>query len=1066
MPHFYRIFTFQVSIFLCLLFQSVPSFAQQNFSIEHYTAENGLPQNSVKSIAADSDGFVWLATEDGLTRFDGRKFEVFGNNRTGVHTKRVISILPGQRNRADGGRLNTLYAFFASDEMSKISKGCTMPVGNDLRLQKSRMDALRAEKKDIYYISGLPERWERTMLPEIPTLITDNYADGHFFLCTRYKVAFYRQWKKQYEILNDAPERLNYFTLGGRLYYFDGRKAFTQISDNRRTSFQAKGDIVQNRKFASGKSQIKIYWNNNTDQAFFYLDGQLFALVPERDGTLSTKLLTTDFDLIAQSIDVIFYDRKSQKLFMGSSTNGLFVISIPQFETIKVSGTDRPNIFYAQVPYDDNSVLTPTGIVAGKDVRTGKTIDRRLPEIEKFQSDDRRFLFKDLQGNIWTKSGYTLIKLDQKNQVTGSWKFENGVKAVCQGGHSEFWIGVYDVGIFKLDTRNLPSEPAFIGGDSAKHITCMSLKNPGELWVGTLNGLYTVDTRNGRSSLVSGTSGFNVKSVQPDGKGRFWVTAQDQALMLIDNNRQIVTFPLDKHGFLGSAHYVFQDGGFLWIPTNRGLFQMKASDMYAYAGRRAGAAVRRDTNTAIGAEQKPFYLYHSVNEGFASNEFNGGCSSCGLKLANGYVSIPSIDGLVWFKPESISAHEPAGKFILDHVLVDGKPLQTSGDTIRLPLKPENVKLVFSTAYFGNRNNLEISYLLGEEGKPATSLKWQDIDDDDNDIVIPFSSIPSGKYVFTIRKPAGFGLNNFTSKQFTVIVPEAWYEKGWLHWLFGILLLLGGFRLWRIRFKKIETRNRLLEMQVSVRTEELRQTLLTLETSQDDLLQQFHLQSRLLTSIAHDLRSPLSAAMFVTGEVTHLINHQEYEKAILLNQKVQDAVGLIKQSIDELLTYVKVQVYNREVKMEKVALANLIDKSFNLYAKTSRIHSNSFENNVPGNVTVFTNPQLLNILIRNLTDNANKFTENGTISAHWGQLHGSPALTIRDTGKGVPTGVIEWLGKTGSVPTPENFNGLGLVIVRELAPFALVRLSIRSGKDGTQVTLTFSGLESPATAKAV
>lgn len=1063
MPHFYNVF--KACIFLCLLFLAIPSFAQQNFSTEHYTAENGLPQNSIKSIAADADGFVWLATEDGLTRFDGRKFQVFGNNSTGAHTKRVISILPGQRNAVRRSRLNVLYVLFASDEMSKISNGRAMPVGNDLHLQKPTMDALRAEKKDIYYISGLPERWERTMLPEIPSLITDNYADGHFFLCDRNKVAYYQQWKKQYEIPNDAPARLNHFTLGGRLYYFDGRKTFTQISDNQRITFQAKGDILQNKHFAGGKAQIRIYWNNNSDQAFFYLDGQLFALVQERDGTLSTKLLTTGFDLIAQAIDVVFYDRESQKLFMGSSTNGLFVISIPQFETIKVSGNGRPNIFYAQVPYDENSVLTPTGIVAGKDPRTGKMIDRRLPEIEKLQSDDRRFLFKDRQGNTWTKSGNTLIKLDQKNQVTGSWKFKNGVKAVCQGSDSEFWIGVYEVGIFKLSTSNIPSEPAFIGGDSAKHITCMSIKNAGELWVGTLNGLYTVDTRNGRSSLVSGTAGFNVKSIQPDGKGRFWVTAQDQALMFIDSNRQIITFPLDKHGFLGSAHYVFHDGnGFLWIPTNRGLFQIKASDMYAYAGRHTGAAAGRDTNAL--AEQKPFYLYHSVNEGFTSNEFNGGCSSCGLKLGNGYVSLPSIDGLVWFKPENIGAHEPAGKFILDQVLVDGRPLQATGDTIRLPLRPKNVKLVFSTAYFGNRSNLEISYSLAEEGKQTAPLKWQAIDEDDHDIVIPFSSIPSGKYVLTIRKPAGFGLNNFTSRQFTIIVPEAWYEKGWLHWLLGILLLLGGFRVWRIRFKKIETRNQLLEMQVSVRTEELRQTLLTLETSQDDLLQQFHLQSRLLTSMAHDLRSPLSAAMFVTGEVTQLINHQEYEKAILLNQKVQDAVGLIKQSIDELLTYVKVQVYNREVKMEKVALTNLIDKSFNLYAKTTRINANSFENNVPGNITVFTNPQLLDILIRNLTDNANKFTENGIISAHWGLQHGSPALTIRDTGKGLPAGVIEWLGKTGAAPTPENFNGLGLVIVRELAPFALVRLSIHSGKDGTQVTLIFSGLEYSATAESV
>jgi len=64
-----------------MLFLSVTSLRAQTteiegYTIRHFTDENGLPQNSVKSIAADNAGFVWLATENGLVRFDGRSFKV------------------------------------------------------------------------------------------------------------------------------------------------------------------------------------------------------------------------------------------------------------------------------------------------------------------------------------------------------------------------------------------------------------------------------------------------------------------------------------------------------------------------------------------------------------------------------------------------------------------------------------------------------------------------------------------------------------------------------------------------------------------------------------------------------------------------------------------------------------------------------------------------------------------------------------------------------------------------------------------------------------------------------
>ncbi|MCC7501508.1 MAG: hypothetical protein IT229_03200, partial [Flavobacteriales bacterium] len=50
--------------------------AQPNWPPQQYTSENGLPQNSVLSLAMDDNGYLWFTTEGGLVRFDGMAFHL------------------------------------------------------------------------------------------------------------------------------------------------------------------------------------------------------------------------------------------------------------------------------------------------------------------------------------------------------------------------------------------------------------------------------------------------------------------------------------------------------------------------------------------------------------------------------------------------------------------------------------------------------------------------------------------------------------------------------------------------------------------------------------------------------------------------------------------------------------------------------------------------------------------------------------------------------------------------------------------------------------------------------
>jgi ligand-binding sensor domain-containing protein len=75
---------------LCLGFYAIS--AQYRF--DHWTTDNGLPQNTVGSILQTSDGYIWFTTLDGLVRFDGVRFTVFNkNNSKTLPSNRLVKLL-------------------------------------------------------------------------------------------------------------------------------------------------------------------------------------------------------------------------------------------------------------------------------------------------------------------------------------------------------------------------------------------------------------------------------------------------------------------------------------------------------------------------------------------------------------------------------------------------------------------------------------------------------------------------------------------------------------------------------------------------------------------------------------------------------------------------------------------------------------------------------------------------------------------------------------------------------------------------------------------------------------
>lgn len=1025
-----------------------PVFSQKNYSVTHYNGDNGLPQNSIKGITADSEGFIWLGTEDGLTRFDGSRFYLFNKQNLGISDARVSSIHRGRTGQrkpgSTGNHIN--YAYF-NTECVRIENGVAKLDTAYHNQRIKNINTVRPGTNVVFEAEGLPSAYTKTRFFDYYMLLAGE-NDDEFYLCEPGQVSYYRSWKKENTMAFEVPGLWNFFTMGNWLYYLHENQTISGILHNKKMEMSLSGDILKYPGFEKRKQRIRLFWNHIAGQAFIYLDKNLYILDQQKDGRLRTRLLVEDFDLLQTNIEKVYFDSVQQKVYLGSGTDGLYILTRHQFETLMVAGDHKSNVFYGQTPYNDHSVLTSGGRVIGKDPLSGKIVNELVPAFTGRGVIDQRVLVRDRKNTIWIKFEKGLAHLDEKNEkVISSWSFVHEIESVYQAKAGTIWVGVAGKGLYSIDPNN-PAAPAvrFMKAPLL-NITQLESQNANTLLAGTMDGLYTIEIPSKRVRLVAGTRGLHIKSIHTFDKEHVWLTALEKGLILMTPKQELVFYPLDKNRYLSSPHCVVNDGrGYFWLTTNKGLFQMAIKDLLYYAESRLGKGPGRSSDQyPADGQDDLFYMYHTKDEGFNTNEFNGSCEPCAARLANGYISLPSLKGLVWFRPEKIINRGPGGSIILDKAEVGRRPVAIKGDTIFFPLNPRQVRLYLSTVNFGDNYNLNLSYALVKENTVAISSDWIPISNTEPNIL--FSSLNSGKYTLLIKKRSGFGFGNYTIKRIHLVVPPMWYETWLFRVLLAMVLLAVVYCYSKLKIRSVQRENARLEEVVEKRTERLNAALVELEESKNEMGRQVHMLSRLLTSMTHDVQSPLNYIALTSAGIRKMIEKGFVSDVSELGDLISDSSHRISVMLRDLLDYIKVQVYGNRMKFEDIELSALVENKLQIFKSVIKSNGSYFKNEVPAGLQVFSEYQMLSIMIHNLIDNAAKFTIHGSICVRT-QVHedGKIELIISNSATGVPDELLDLINmpedkEPAVTGKPVRRAGLGLLIVKEISTLIGVNLKV-------------------------
>jgi signal transduction histidine kinase len=996
------------------------------YSIVHYTDENGLPQNSVKSIAADHEGFIWLTTESGLVRFDGRSFFTFNKANSAITDNRFYDIEPDL-----GGSKRRLYAVGEVGNYMRIEKGIAVNDTSYGTAKLKRIPEIQQGVQKSHIAGGAPNIFLENPHEFLHYIMIVSKMEGTYYVVHRNNVEFFVKWKREWSAKTADINFKDFFSLKGKLYRFLANGEIEKFGALGSTKMRIEGDLAGDSGYKSGQSNYKMYWNNVSDQLFVLLGNRLYELVEQSESKWTSNLILDGFGFKENNISKIFYDRPNHRIFLGSLTRGLFVLTKRMFSALTISENDNDNNLYAQTVFQNNKVLTPKGVVlALSDNRT--PVRSKIPALIAANVDNRRYMLTDRQGNIWLSNSELLFKYDATGtKLLRSWKLPHFIKTFYEGMDGRIWIVLPNKGLFYIN----PSEPGqilhtFVRSISVSGSLFLLQANSDTLWAAGHKGLFLVHLKTGKVVQVPGTEQLTVRGlyISPsDRNGVFLMTYEDGIFFY--RHGKIVHFPLDEKKNLSAAHCMVEDKkGYLWVPTNKGLFQFAKSDLLRYANLPQAKRTPDD---------RLFYLYYARESGFNTNEFNGGCQPCAVTMADGTVSLPSLNGLVWFKPDQMNTELPDGSLVVDRVEVQGKSRLLTSDSVTFETSPTQVKFYLTTPFFGNVNSLRIDYALTSGTKDSANFDWIPLTSDDP--VIRFSSLESGKYTLLIRKLNRFGTNNQLVKKIGIIVPMNWYETilAKIIYLASVLGAIYLVILYRTRF--LRRRNSELEIRIRQRTQMLEETNRSLQLSQKDLSRQMQILNSLVGSISHDVRTPLRYLKLSADDIESRIGKKQYEKAVGIANSISGSAVKMVQMLDNLMSYIKLQAYGKEIKMTNVDLHSLIEEKAELFEPALAGQESVFQNDVGEGIFVQSNAQLLGVVIHNLIDNAIKHTFEGTIRIHSKITEGDFHLIVSDSGRGMPDHIAHWMNgpldnesDVGPNDTINEFTGLGLRMVREVA----------------------------------
>ncbi len=210
-----------------------------------------------------------------------------------------------------------------------------------------------------------------------------------------------------------------------------------------------------------------------------------------------------------------------------------------------------------------------------------------------------------------------------------------------------------------------------------------------------------------------------------------------------------------------------------------------------------------------------------------------------------------------------------------------------------------------------------------------------------------------------------------------------------------------------------------------------------------------LKDRIFAILGHDLRKPALAFSNLSKKLSYLIKKKDYDTLQLIGNNLEADANSLHGLIDNILNWALSQKNGVPYKPVQFDIHETTTEILNIFVRVAETKAISIENNIPEETIIFADPNVSSAIIRNLVDNALKYTpEGGRIDLNAQETDKGIVIAIRDTGVGMSKDRLNNIfkfrkNKSTKGTVGEKGTGLGLHLVHHLIKTNKGKINVKS-----------------------
>jgi len=734
---------------LWLLFLCAQTLTAQ-YRIESWTTDNGLPQNSVRSIIQTRDGYLWLTTFDGLVRFDGVRFTVFDKSNTkGLSTNRFTALYEDKDGTLWIGTGDGGLTFYRDGVFRSLTVKDGVPPGqvagftrdlngellviiesNRFYLRDGKLIAAPPEYQTpdmVHYLAPSGTQWT------ISKGVVKQVSNGH---ATQYAVS-----------LNLSEGVSPYEDRHGNLWLGDRSGAY-RLRDGQVTHYREKDGVTP---------RILMQPQCEDDQGGIWFNGE--GPVRFKDGRFTSFGKSTAIG--NYGIYLVFKDREGS-IWVGTSGGLMRLIrqSIIGYST--ANGLLNKEVY--PILQARNGDIWVGSIIGLSRFRAGRftTIPLHVPGYK----NSVQALAEDNEGNLWL------------GVIDGLLRFKNGkvkdlssligtttVSVILADSNGNVWVGC-GRGLFKFNGDRVVAHYTTKDGLPKDNVRVIFEDSNGRLWIATSGALAQFkDGQFVSYRMDESLATNNIGTIYEDNDRTFWLGTYDDGLIRFRDGR-FLTYKKENGLFDNGVFQILEDRrGYFWISCNRGIYRVSRRELNDYADRK----ITRINSVAYGKQ-----------DGMLNVECNGGRLPAGIIARDGKFWFPTQEGVAVVDPEAAVINSQPPPVLIESVTLEREPFDfRAGVTIQPGQRDLEI------AYTG------LSYIKPEQIKFRYRLEGlrQDWVEAGPRRTAYFAYLPSGNYTFRVIAANSDGVWNEVGTSMPVTVLAPFWERTWF-WLLCFFLIVG------------------------------------------------------------------------------------------------------------------------------------------------------------------------------------------------------------------------------------------------------------------------------------